>query len=82
MMLHELCNSLDLDKPDWRDTSIILMDNASYNKTDETKEYIKKLRMPIIFTGKYSYDACPVELFFGYFKQALIFDQDTPTGKL
>ena len=57
------------------------MDNAPYNKTDETLDYIKKLRMPIIFTGKYSYDGCPVELFFAYFKSALIFDQDTRTGK-
>ena len=54
--------------PDWRETSIILMDNATYNKSDETKDYIKKLRMPIIFTGKYSYDGSPCELFFAYFK--------------
>lgn len=44
------------------------MDNASYNKSDLTIEYIKKLRMPVIFTGKYAYDGCPTELFFGYFK--------------
>ena len=68
LMLHELCNALDLDRPDWRESSIILMDNATYNKSPETKDYIKKLRMPIIFTGKYSYDGSPCELFFAYFK--------------
>ena len=68
LMLHELCNALDLDRPDWRESSIILMDNATYNKSPETKDYIKKLKMPIIFTGKYSYDGSPCELFFAYFK--------------
>ena len=81
-MLHELSNALDKDQPDWRETSIILMDNASYNRDALTEEHIKKLKMPIIFTGKYSYDGCPVELFFAYFKQALIYEATTKTGKL
>ena len=58
------------------------MDNAPYNKSAETLEYIKKLKMPIIFTGKYSYDGSPCELFFAYFKQALVYESTTPTGKL
>ena len=58
------------------------MDNAPYNKTDEVKDFIKKMRIPMIFAGPYGYDGSPCELFFSYFKQALIYESDTPTGKL
>ena len=53
------------------------MDNASYNKTEETIEHIQKLRMPMIFAAKYAYDAAPCEFFFAYFKRDIIFDVTT-----
>ena len=33
LFLTELCKMLDRDRPDWRETSIMIMDNAPYNKT-------------------------------------------------
>ena len=59
----------------------ILMDNASYNKTDEVKEHIQRLKMPVIFSGPYSYDAAPIERFFGYFKQGRVMPEIEPAGK-
>ena len=81
LLLHELCNALDKDRPDWRETSVCIMDNATYNKCPETIEYIQKLRMPMIFLGKYSYNGSPCELFFAYFKRDIIYEAFTATGK-
>ena len=67
-MLYELSKVLDADKPDWRENSIIFMDNAGYNKKPEVKELVRKLRMPVIFSAKYAYDCSPCEFFFSYFK--------------
>ena len=67
-MLLELCKVLDSDRPDWRENSIVLMDNAPYNKTPEVVAFINKMRIPIIFPGPYAYDGSPCELFFSYFK--------------
>ena len=42
---------------------------------------IQRLKMPVIFSGAYSYDAAPVERYFGYFKQARMMPEDEPAGK-
>jgi transposase len=63
-----LCRKLDQDRPDWRETTIIIMDNASYNKTDDCIRHYNSLRIPMIFSGPYSFDASPVEKVFAYFK--------------
>ena len=82
MLLSELCKVLDADRPDWRDNSVCFMDNASYNRSPETEEYIQKLRIPMIFAAPYAYHASPCEFFFSYFKREMIFHPETPTGKL
>ena len=82
LLLTELCKQLDQDRSDWRDSTVMMMDNAPYNKTSEILDHIKYLRIPMVFTGPYSYDASPVESFFGYFKQGLIIETDVPSGKL
>jgi len=58
------------------------MDNAGYNRCPETEEYIKKLRMPMVFAAKYAYNSSPCEFFFSYFKRDVIYQPETPTGKL
>ena len=82
VMLSELCKALDSDRPEWREDSIILMDNAPYNKTPEVTSFIKQMRIPMLFAGPYGYDGSPCELFFSYFKQTLIYESDVATGKL
>ena len=58
------------------------MDNASYNTDEHTLEQIQRLRMPVIFSAPYSYDAAPVERFFGYFKQGAVMPEGEASGKL
>jgi Asp-tRNA(Asn)/Glu-tRNA(Gln) amidotransferase C subunit len=82
MFLTHLAEELDKDRPGWREDTVILMDNASYNKNDVTIGTIRKLGMPVMFSASYSYDACPVERHFGYFKQAVILQANKASGKL
>jgi transposase len=44
------------------------MDNASYNRNEVTEKHIKRLGMRVIFSAPYSFDASPIEYFFGYLK--------------
>ena len=81
LMLHWLCKALDKDRPDWRETSVCIMDNAPYNKDELTVEFIKKQKIPMIFMAKYSYSCSPCEFFFAYFKRDIIYDPTTKTGK-
>ena len=39
------------------------------------------LRIPVIFTGPYSYDGAAAELLFAYFKNSDINVEGLPTGK-
>jgi transposase len=82
LFLTKLCEALDLDRPDWRETSVMLMDNAPYNVKDECIAHIRRLNIPMVFNAPYSFDASPVELFFSYFKHGTIVDPNVPTGKL
>ena len=81
LFLTELAAILDGDNPLWRKDTVILMDNAGYNTKPETLAQIQRLRMPVIFSGPYSYDAAPIERFFGYFKQGRMVPEKEAAGK-
>ena len=61
--------------------SIILMDNAKYHTSEETREAIHKLQIPIIYSGPYSYSSAPIELMFSGLKNKDLQDISLPTGK-
>ena len=77
----ELAAVLDRERPLWRRDTVILMDNARYNLKADIKAQIQRLKMPVIHSGPYSYDAAPVERFFGYFKQDRVMPEEDPAGK-
>ena len=81
MFLSQLSSRLDVERPSWRDDSVLLLDGASYHICPEVREHMKVLGIPVIFTAPYSYAACPVELFFAYFKNQDINPLMLPTGK-
>ena len=68
MFLSQLASRLDIDRPQWRKDSVILLDGAPYHMCNEVRLHMLYLRLPIIFTAPASYDASPVEKFFAYFK--------------
>ena len=69
MYLTQLAGQLDLDRPDWRSNTVILLDGAKYHINDEVIGHLSRLKMPVIFTGPRSYDACPCELLFAHLKK-------------
>ena len=73
--------TLDGQSPSWRDNSVVLMDNATYNTSPETQQHMKLLNIPYMFTGPYSYDGSPVELLFALFKSVNLNPESLGTGK-
>ena len=65
---YELCKTLDGENSLWREETVILLDNAPYHRSAEVRAAIKKLGMPVIFSGPYSYISAPIELYFGLLK--------------
>ena len=59
--LYHLATVLDCEADDWRKETLILLDNAPYHKSTQTRAAIKKLGLPVIFSGPYSYESAPVE---------------------
>ncbi len=79
--LVELAKQLDMEDPYWRDNSVVLLDNASYHRSAETRSAIKKLGMPTIYSGPYSYISAPIELYFGLLKRGDLNPERKQLGK-
>ena len=81
LFMKHLADTLDKDRPGWRATTIILLDNASYHKSASTLEVLEALELPIMYSGPYSFSIAPCELFFSRLKQGLLNPNDLPLGK-
>ena len=81
MYLTKLSMELDADRPDWRMNTVVLLDGALYHVNDEVVSHLSQLKMPVIFTGPRSYDACPCELLFAFLKAVDLNPQGLATGK-
>ena len=79
--IRQLALTLDRDKPNWRNDTIIMCDNAPYHVSDTIMKLFQALNIPLLFTGPHSYDASPIELFFAAFKKADINPRKVATGK-
>ena len=67
--LRMLSRQLDKDEPDWRETSVVLMDNARIHSTPDVLATIEELGMTVLFSGPASFEAIPVELCFAVLKR-------------
>ena len=81
MYLTWLTRSLDAGDINWRTNSILLLDGATYHMTPETRAHLIQLRVPVMFSGPYSYRIAPCELFFAYLKQGALNPTGLPTRK-
>ena len=77
----QLVLKLSKERPDWREVTIILLDNASYHKSSHALKLYEHLRMPVMFSGPHSYDIAPCELFFAQFKSVDLNPDRLPLGK-
>ena len=78
---HHLAAKLDALNPDWRRTSLILLDNAPYHQSAQTLKVFKNLKLPIMFLGPNSYSTAPCELVFAQLKATDLNPEHLPLGK-
>ncbi len=79
--MKHLAEALDAENPEWRTTTVILLDNASYHKSSVTMPILKQLELPIMYSGSYSFNIAACELFFSRLKQGVLAPNDLPLGK-
>ena len=72
---------IDKQNPHWRNGTILAWDGAAYHRAKGTKEMLKRLNVPIMMLGPYSYDAAPAELFFSAFKSDDVNPNKIPMSK-
>ena len=60
--LWHLAAVLEAEDPDFRKKTLLLLDNAPYHKSEQTRAAIKKLGLPVIFSGPYSFESAPIEM--------------------
>ena len=81
LFFRQLVLKLDSQRPKWRETHIIMMDNARYHTTPTFLNVMELLNIPLLFTGPHSYQACPIETWFAAFKAEDINPRKVATGK-
>ena len=57
------------------------MDNAKYHKSAEVRTAVKKLGIPMIYSGPYSYISAPIELYLGLLKRGDLNPERLQLGK-
>tara|TARA_B100000401_G_scaffold396941_1_gene306743 strand:- start:186 stop:656 length:471 start_codon:yes stop_codon:yes gene_type:complete len=68
MFLHRLVKLLDQQEPGWSESTVIMMDNASYHASKATKTAFEQLGLTVIYSAPYSYTSAPVETLFALLK--------------
>lgn len=69
LFMLKLITYLDSINPSWRDSTVIMMDNAPYHKGYSFRAAMRSLSVPIAYLGPYQFRMAPVELCFGHLKK-------------
>ena len=81
LFLRHLVAQLDRETPGWQEGSVLLMDNAAYHVGEEMRSYLRKMQVPVMFSGPYSYSAAPIETLFSLLKLGELNKAQASTGK-
>ena len=81
LFLRHLMKQLDLEDPAWQESTLILLDNAAWHSSAIMKGRLAKMRLPIIYSGTYSYATAPCEQVFASLKFGELNPDKLPTGK-
>ena len=65
----------------WREETVILLDNATYHRSAEVRAGFKKLGVPVIYSGPYSFVSAPVERYFALLKRGDLNPERLQLGK-
>jgi DDE superfamily endonuclease len=68
LFVMKLCYHLNEGNINWRKDTIIMLDNASYHRSNFVRQKLERFKIPIIYMGPYQFKMAPVELFFSYIK--------------
>ena len=79
--LQYLLDQLDLERPSWKDDTVLLLDGARYHTGSQVREYLRKLEVQVIWSGPYSYSTAPIEMVFGALKFGELNLDKMATGK-
>ena len=60
---------------------MVLLDNAPYHASTQTREYFAHLGIRTMYTGPYSYSGVPTELYFAALKSTNLNPTMAATGK-
>jgi len=66
--LSKLCSHLDGEDPNWREKTVILLDNASYHRSVQVLDQMRVLKLPVLFLGPYHFRMAPIEMAFNFIK--------------
>ena len=81
VFLKELAGLLDKSRKGWRKNTVVLIDNAPYHTSKETKKTLAQLKIPTMYLAPYSFDVAPCELYFALFKSKELNPENLATGK-
>ena len=81
MFLSKLAIQLDNEKGNWREDTVFLFDNATYQSNSNIWKHMNHLQMTVIYSGPASYYASVTELLWGFIKRGNLNEQGLATGK-
>ena len=68
LFLLRLVKELTIREPNWREHTVIMLDNASYHRSAFVKRKLADLGVPTLYLGPYHFKMAPVEMFFSHIK--------------
>ena len=74
----KLSKELSQDKPDWKNSHVLMMDNCSIHKTLFMRKLMETAGFTVLFTAPGSYLVSPVEGVFALIKQMNFSEIKTP----
>ena len=64
----KLVSYLDVEDPEWRENTVLMVDNAPYHRSKAVRAQIQALCLPLLFLGPYHYKMAPIEHAFAFIK--------------
>lgn len=74
--LKQLVIQLDSEKPGWRKTHVLMIDNAATHTSYEAQSEMAKLDLPVLYTAPGSYLVSPVERAFKFLKNSDLMSEE------
>ena len=68
LFIQKLSTKLTRERPNWKEDTVLLMDNAPYHGSQKTREYLAHKGIRTMYTSPYSYSGSPIELWFAALK--------------